>query len=127
MFCIVLYEIKMENQKKKKNLSNREIFVWNLQKNILFAIENRAEFRPQNRVIKSPESTYLLHMSLHFKWCIKLFIALFTLCQVTEVNIMLLRVLTKKLFSYFSTKPYVVGTQKNRLNEAVLLSTHNIC
>ena len=25
--------------------------------------------------------------------------------------------------SYFSTKTYVVGTQKNRLNEAVLLST----
>ena len=26
-------------------------------------------------------------------------------------------------FSYFSTKTYVIGTQKNRLNEAVLLST----
>ena len=26
-------------------------------------------------------------------------------------------------FSYFSTKTYVVGTQKNRLNETVLLST----
>ena len=25
--------------------------------------------------------------------------------------------------SYFSTKTYVVGTQKNRLNETVLLST----
>ena len=25
------------------------------------------------------------------------------------------------------TKTYVVGTQKNRLNEAVLLSTQNIC
>ena len=29
--------------------------------------------------------------------------------------------------SYFSTKTYVVGTQKNRLNETVLLSTQNIC
>ena len=28
-------------------------------------------------------------------------------------------------FSYFSTKTYVVGTQKNRLNETVLLSTQN--
>ena len=28
-------------------------------------------------------------------------------------------------FSYFSTKAYVVGTQKNRLNEMVLLSTQN--
>ena len=28
---------------------------------------------------------------------------------------------------YFSTKTYVVGTQKNRLNETVLLSTQNIC
>ena len=27
----------------------------------------------------------------------------------------------------FSTKTYVVGTQKNRLNETVLLSTQNIC
>ena len=30
-----------------------------------------------------------------------------------------------KIISYFSTKTYVVGTQKNRLNEAVLLSTQN--
>ena len=29
----------------------------------------------------------------------------------------------KKLISYFSTKTYVVGTQKNRLIERVLLST----
>ena len=28
----------------------------------------------------------------------------------------------KNLFSYFSTKTYVVGTQKNRLNETVLLA-----
>ena len=30
-------------------------------------------------------------------------------------------------FSYFSTKTYIVGTQKNRLNETVLLRTQNIC
>ena len=30
-----------------------------------------------------------------------------------------------KLLSYFSTKTYVVGTQKNRLDESVLLSTQN--
>ena len=30
------------------------------------------------------------------------------------------RVRTKKKFFYFSTKTYVVGTQKNRLNETVL-------
>ena len=34
---------------------------------------------------------------------------------------------TKIEFSYFSTKTYVVATQKNRLNETVLLSTQNIC
>ena len=28
-------------------------------------------------------------------------------------------------FSYFSTKTYAVGTQKNRLDETVLLSTQN--
>ena len=27
----------------------------------------------------------------------------------------------------FSAKTFVVGTKKNRLNEAVLLSTNNIC
>ena len=32
-----------------------------------------------------------------------------------------------KFISYFSTKIYVVGTQKNRLNETVLLSTQNNC
>ena len=42
-----------------------------------------------------------------------------------------------KYFSYFSTKTYVagaqknrlivVGTQKNRLSETVLFSTHNKC
>ena len=30
------------------------------------------------------------------------------------------------LFSYFSTKTYVVGTHKKRLNEVLLTSTHNI-
>ena len=30
-------------------------------------------------------------------------------------------------FSHFSIKTYVVGTQKNRLNETVLLSIINIC
>ena len=38
-----------------------------------------------------------------------------------------IRVHNKKLFSYFSTKTYVVGTQKNRLDETVLLSTQNTC
>ena len=33
----------------------------------------------------------------------------------------------KIIFSYFMTKTYVVGTQKNRLNETFLLSTQNTC
>ena len=33
----------------------------------------------------------------------------------------------KIYFFYFSTKTYVVGTQKNRLDMTVLLSTQNIC
>ena len=32
-----------------------------------------------------------------------------------------IRVCTYELFSYFLSKTYVVGTQKNRLNETVLL------
>ena len=33
---------------------------------------------------------------------------------------------TEKQFSYFSTKTYVVGTQKNSLNETVFLNTQNM-
>ena len=38
-----------------------------------------------------------------------------------------IRVSNEKLFSYFSTKTYVVGAQKNRLTDTVLLSTLNTC
>ena len=38
-----------------------------------------------------------------------------------------LRVRNENLTSYFSTKTYVVGTQKNRLIETVRLSTQNMC
>ena len=31
------------------------------------------------------------------------------------------------MFSYRSVKTYVLGAQKNRLIETILLSTHNIC
>ena len=41
----------------------------------------------------------------------------------SEIIGLLLRVHTKKQLSYFSIKTYDVGTQKNRLNETVLLST----
>ena len=34
---------------------------------------------------------------------------------------------TENYFSYFTTKTYVVGTQKNRLDETVLLGTQNTC
>ena len=34
---------------------------------------------------------------------------------------------TENYFSYFSTNTFVVGTQKNRLYETVLLSTQNKC
>ena len=37
------------------------------------------------------------------------------------------RVRTKKFVFLFLDQTYVVGTQKNRLNETVLLSTQNIC
>ena len=38
-----------------------------------------------------------------------------------------LRVRIGKLFSLFLIQSYVVGTQKNCLNETVLLSTQNTC
>ena len=40
----------------------------------------------------------------------------FDLKVILETGLQI-RVCTGKLFSYFSTKTYVVGTQKNRLNE----------
>ena len=39
----------------------------------------------------------------------------------------LIKVCTQKLFFVFLNQTHVVGTQKNRLNETVLLSTQNIC
>ena len=36
-------------------------------------------------------------------------------------------VVPKKVISYFSTKIYVVGTEKNHLEDPVLLNTQNIC
>ena len=33
----------------------------------------------------------------------------------------------RDFYSYFSNKTYVVGTHKNRLNEAVLMSSQNTC
>ena len=41
-------------------------------------------------------------------------------------NQALVKSVYQKKFFYFSTKTYVVGTQKNRLNEMVLLITQNI-
>ena len=38
-----------------------------------------------------------------------------------------LRVCNRKITFFFSTETHVVGTQKNRLNETVLLTTQNIC
>ena len=42
------------------------------------------------------------------------------------VKLKLLRV-KLRLFSYPSVKTCILGAQKNRLDETVLLSTHNIC
>ena len=57
------------------------------------------------------------------------------LCSVDRYEVMYtyghvsqdFRVRNENLISYFSTKTYVVGTQKNRLNETVPLSTQDIC
>ena len=50
---------------------------------------------------------------------------------ISQKNICYSRPLVKCIpinyFSYFSTKTYVEGTQKNHLNETVPLSTENIC
>ena len=44
-----------------------------------------------------------------------------------DQDLNLIRECTKNYYYfYFSTKTYVMGTQKNRLNEMVLLSTQNM-
>ena len=43
------------------------------------------------------------------------------------VHDFILECATKIQFSYFSSKTYVMGTQKNCLCETVLLGTQNIC
>ena len=47
-----------------------------------------------------------------------------TYCMITGL---LVKSAQRNFFSYFSIKTCVVGTQNNRLNETVLLSTQNIC
>ena len=37
-----------------------------------------------------------------------------------------LQFFSTQYLSYYPTKPYIVGTRKNRLTETILLSTHNI-
>ena len=46
--------------------------------------------------------------------------------KVTDYAALIAKCVTENYFSYFSTKTYVVGTQKTRLNETVLLSTKNM-
>ena len=57
----------MENQKKKK-LSNWDFLSGIGEKNILFGIGNGAEFRPQNRVIKSPERSHAVAPKIFLPW-----------------------------------------------------------
>ena len=49
-----------------------------------------------------------------------------SLDEINDINLNILYVSENKI-SYLSAKTYVVGTQKNRLNETVLSSTQNIC
>ena len=56
------------------------------------------------------------------------FYIVFNLAEEIETCIIcVLRVHNKNYFCYFSTKTYVVGTQKNHLVDAALLSILNIC
>ena len=48
---------------------------------------------------------------------------LLSIAVMTSLQIKAIRMHYKNILSYFSTQTYVVGTQKNGLNETVLLST----
>ena len=62
-------------------------------------------------------------------WVLKRTISMSVYDQLSKAYVrpLVKSVYQKKIFCQFSTKTYVVGTQKNRLNEAVLLGTQNIC
>ena len=49
-----------------------------------------------------------------------------SMCTSEPIDMPLDMCIIKTEFSYFSAKTYVMGAQKNRLNETVLLSTQNI-
>ena len=62
-------------------------------------------------------------------WCIiHLLIVLSSLVVTQQEYLYVIQARNwKNILSYFSTKTYVVGTHKNRLNETVLMSTQNRC
>ena len=62
-----------------------------------------------------------LHQGRHWVW------GLTHHCAIKEETIAINQAPTENYFSYFSTRTYIVGTQKNRLDETVLLSTQNTC
>ena len=62
-------------------------------------------------------------------WCIRVY----TISLLIKVKWLTMTHASRKecvfenYYAYFSTKTYVVGTHKNRLNDTVLLSTQNTC
>ena len=48
-------------------------------------------------------------------------------CSLKIISGLELRVRNRKIIVLFLYQTYVVGTQKNRLEDMVLLSTQNIC
>ena len=61
-------------------------------------------------------------LSLGFSYKVTFFTAL-----VLSQTGLQVRVCNLKIIFLFSIKTYVVGTQKNHLNETVLMSTQNMC
>ena len=56
-----------------------------------------------------------------------IFRCIFLLVALRVKSDLLIRGRNLNQFSYFSTKAYVVGAQKNRLDATVLLSTQSTC
>ena len=85
---------------------------------------------PQNSSESETSENYLERNPIcaNHKWLLTCAVVVFEINQIPHGNTQqryVFGVCTKKLI--FSTKTYVVGTQKNHLNKTVLLSTQNIC
>ena len=81
-------------------------------------------FEPYNMEISYDSLSYINALQDFMVLLLLFFFFIFSF--LGKIRLTAFSLVPKNQFSYFSTKTYVVGTQKNRLIETVLLSNQNI-